>query len=411
MKKFLIALTTLLVLVRIYFLYTSFNFESMVFTKDSFHYIEISKDFFSKYINGKNDNFWVYTFRLPGYPFILLLINSISEVRYVIYINLIFDLISSIYIFKFLYKFSKSTITSYFGVVLFLLNSNILISSTQIMTESVSTALLLVSVFYIDQNSMSKNLISGISLGLFSLIKPLGIYILFLFIFYKIFYFRKKIKEIIIFSFIPLCLISLIYANNYQNYNTFFYSTSSYFHTQWFNDASDALCEELNFNQLRVSEPGYKFELWKESNNFDSFTNPEIFINTLRNDSNKNVFRNIDCKIISASRSIAWNMFGIRQSNWNNSFLNQSSINIVKIYSLFYVTCINFVVLFTIFKSIKSKHSYLIYLIIFYLAMTSIIPFGNARIRVLIEPYLVILFVLNLGNFVKPFQDWIKKSK
>ena len=411
MKKFLIALTTLLVLVRIYFLYTSFNFESMVFTKDSFHYIEISKDFFSKYINGKNDNFWVYTFRLPGYPFILLLINSISEVRYVIYINLIFDLISSIYIFKFLYKFSKSTITSYFGVVLFLLNSNILISSTQIMTESVSTALLLVSVFYIDQNSMSKNLISGISLGLFSLIKPLGIYILFLFIFYKIFYFRKKIKEIIIFSFIPLCLISLIYANNYQNYNTFFYSTSSYFHTQWFNDASDALCEELNFNQLRVSEPGYKFELWKESNNFDSFTNPEIFINTLRNDSNKNVFRNIDCKIISASRSIAWNMFGIRQSNWNNSFLNQSSINIVKIYSLFYVTCINFVVLFTIFKSIKSKHSYLIYLIIFYLAMTSIIPFGNARIRVLIEPYLVILFVLNLGNFVKPFQNWIKKSK
>lgn len=411
MKKFLIALITLLVLVRIYFLYSSFNFESMVFTKDSFHYIEISKDFFSKYINGKNDNFWIYTFRLPGYPFILLLINSISEVRYVIYINLIFDLISSIYIFKFLYKFSKNTFTSYFGVVLFLLNSNILISSTQIMTESVSTALLLVSVFYIDQNSMSKNLISGISLGLFSLIKPLGIYILFLFIFYKIFYFRKKIKEIIIFSFIPLCLISLIYANNYQNYNTFFYSTSSYFHTQWFNDASDALCEELNFNQLRVSEPGYKFELWKESNNFDSFTNPEIFINTLRNDSNKNVFRNIDCKIISASRSIAWNMFGIRQSNWNNSFLNQSSINIVKIYSLFYVTCINFVVLFTIFKSIKSKHSYLIYLIIFYLAMTSIIPFGNARIRVLIEPYLVILFVLNLGNFVKPFQDWIKKSK
>lgn len=411
MKKFLIALITLLVLVRIYFLYSSFNFESMVFTKDSFHYIEISKDFFSKYINGKNDNFWIYTFRLPGYPFILLLINSISEVRYVIYINLIFDLISSIYIFKFLYKFSKSTSTSYFGVVLFLLNSNILISSTQIMTESVSTALLLVSVFYIDQNSMSKNLISGISLGLFSLIKPLGIYILFLFIFYKIFYFRKKIKEIIIFSFIPLCLISLIYTNNYQNYNTFFYSTSSYFHTQWFNDASDALCEELNFNQLRVSEPGYKFELWKESNNFDSFTNPEIFINTLRNDSNKNVFRNIDCKIISASRSIAWNMFGIRQSNWNNSFLNQSSINIVKIYSLFYVTCINFVFLFTIFKSIKSKHSYLIYLIIFYLAMTSIIPFGNARIRVLIEPYLVILFVLNLGNFVKPFQDWIKKSK
>lgn len=411
MKKFLIALITLLVLVRIYFLYSSFNFESMVFTKDSFHYIEISKDFFSKYINGKNDNFWIYTFRLPGYPFILLLINSISEVRYVIYINLIFDLISSIYIFKFLYKFSKSTFTSYFGVVLFLLNSNILISSTQIMTESVSTALLLVSVFYIDQNSMSKNLISGISLGLFSLIKPLGIYILFLFIFYKVFYFRKKIKEIIIFSFIPLCLISLIYANNYQNYNTFFYSTSSYFHTQWFNDASDALCEELNFNQLRVSEPGYKFELWKESNNFDSFTNPEIFINTLRNDSNKNVFRNIDCKIISASRSIAWNMFGIRQSNWNNSFLNQSSINIVKIYSLFYVTCINFVFLFTIFKSIKSKHSYLIYLIIFYLAMTSIIPFGNARIRVLIEPYLVILFVLNLGNFVKPFQDWIKKSK
>lgn len=411
MKKFLIALITLLVLVRIYFLYSSFNFESMVFTKDSFHYIEISKDFFSKYINGKNDNFWIYTFRLPGYPFILLLINSISEVRYVIYINLIFDLISSIYIFKFLYKFSKSTFTSYFGVVLFLLNSNILISSTQIMTESVSTALLLVSVFYIDQNSISKNLISGISLGLFSLIKPLGIYILFLFIFYKIFYFRKKIKEIIIFSFIPLCLISLIYTNNYQNYNTFFYSTSSYFHTQWFNDASDALCEELNFNQLRVSEPGYKFELWKESNNFDSFTNPEIFIDTLRNDSNKNVFRNIDCKIISASRSIAWNMFGIRQSNWNNSFLNQSSINIVKIYSLFYVACINFVFLFTIFKSIKSKHSYLIYLIIFYLAITSIIPFGNARIRVLIEPYLVILFVLNLGNFVKPFQDWIKKSK
>lgn len=411
MKKFLLALIALIVILRIYFLYSAFNFESMVFTKDSFHYIDISKDFFSKYINGKNENFWIYTFRLPGYPLILLLINTISEMRFAIYLNLIFDLISSIYIFKFLYKFSKSILTSYFGVVLFLLNSNILISSTQIMTESISTVLLLVSIFYIDQNSIPKNLISGTSLGLFSLIKPLGVYILILFICYKIFYFRNKIKEIIIFSFIPICLISLIYTNNYQNYNIFFYSTSSYFHIQWFNDASDALCEELNFNQIRVSEPGYKFESWKELNNFDSSTNPEIFISTLRNDSNRAVFKNIDCKIISASRSIAWNMFGIRQSNWSNSFLNQSSINLVKIYSLIYVSCINFVLLFSIFKSIKSKHSYLIYLIIFYLAMTSIIPFGNARIRVLIEPYLVILFVLNLGSFIKPFQDWIKKSK
>ena len=97
------------------------------------------------------------------------------------------------------------------------------------------------------------------------------------------------------------------------------------------------MCDDLDFNNIRVSEPGYRFEEWKIENGFDQETIPKTLIDGLRQDSRENLFNNLDCKIISITRSSVWNMFGIRQSNWNNSFIQTPFLELIKIYSLIYV--------------------------------------------------------------------------
>ena len=399
-KKYFATLITLVIL-RLLFIIYSTNFDLMMFTKDSYHYINLSENISQSYFEQNIENYWINTFRLLGYPIFISFFNQFINLENIIYTNLIFDLLSCLLVYKIIYNLKKDQFLGFLGAALFLLNPNVLISSSQIMTENISMFLLLLTVFLSKSQKTSHIIFSGISLGLFSLVKPFGVYVLIFIIILKIFLFKTGVKKILLFSVIPLSVISLIYLNNFQNYGTSFYTTSSYFHMQWFNDASSALCENFDFNQDRVSEPGYKFEEWKLENKFNNQTEPKIFINNLKQDSQEGTFQNIQCKVASIVRSTTWNLFGIRGSNWNNSFIEQPYLNLVKLFSLFYVVLINLIFILTLFAKKNKGYLFYLLLIIFYLTLISILPYGNARTRVLIEPYLIIIFACNVQYLIK----------
>ena len=107
------------------------------------------------------------------------------------------------------------------------------------------------------------------------------------------------------------------------------------------------------------------------------------------------------CKVASIVRSTTWNLFGIRGSNWNNSFIEQPYLNLVKLFSLFYVVLINLIFILTLFAKKNKGYLFYLLLIIFYLTLISILPYGNARTRVLIEPYLIIIFACNVQYLIK----------
>ena len=384
-----------LILIRVWILQISLKSKNIYLTKDSDHYIELSEDINYFFFNDNLVNYWLSTFRLPGYPIVLNIFSNFFDIKYAVYINFVADLVTLFILYKLLSMYFESNFM-YIGCILFLTNTNILMSSTQIMTESLST-MLLIATFYYFKNK--KYIFSGIFIALLSIFKPLGIYLVLMYVLLLIFEnknFTKKILKLIIF---PIIIISGIYVNNLIQYESGFYSTSSYFHLQWFNEASESICKNYDFNNLNVSEPGYVFENWLEMEGLSKTSESEFLIDSLKTDASSNLFENIHCKAISMVRSSIWNMFGIRSSNWNNFDFNNFSLIIIKGFSLIYAILMNLSVLKTLLRKNREQIVFQVLLItLFYILVNSILPFGNSRTRVLIEPMLVFLFIDNLSK-------------
>ena len=112
MEKLLKSVIGLLILVRVLFLQIATKSTSIYLTKDSDHYILLSKDIEYFFFNDNLSNYWLSTFRLPGYPVLLNIFSRISELKNIIYLNLIADLIVLYLIYKFLFiYFEKSIVT------------------------------------------------------------------------------------------------------------------------------------------------------------------------------------------------------------------------------------------------------------------------------------------------------------
>ena len=384
-----------LILIRVWFLQKALKSKNIYLTKDSDHYIELSGDINYFFFNDNLADYWLSTFRLPGYPIVLNIFSNFLDIKYVVYINLVADLVTLFLLYKLLSMYFESNFT-YIGCIVFLTNTNILISSTQIMTESLSTMLLIASYYYFKNK---KYFFSGIFIALLSIFKPLGIYLVLMYVLLLIFENKNFTKQILKLIILPVIIISGIYVNNLIQYESGFYSTSSYFHLQWFNDARKSICNNYDFNDLNVSEPGYAFENWLETQGLSKTSESKILIDSLKTDANSNLFKNIHCKAISMIRSSIWNMFGIRSSNWNNFDFNNFSLIIIKGFSLIYAILMNLSVLKTFLYKNRAQMVFQVLLItLFYILITSTLPFGNSRTRVLIEPMLVLLFIDNLSK-------------
>mgnify|MGYP001177088382 CR=1 FL=1 len=390
MEKVTKASISFLILFRFLFLNYASKLEKIYLTKDSDHYLELSSSISYFFFNDNLYDYWLSTFRMPGYPLLLSLFQKLFDTNLLIFLNFIADLLTLWLIYKILQKYNGKNIT-YLGCILFLINPNSLISSTQIMTESISTTLLFGSFYFFDEK---KYALSGLSIALLGIIKPLGIYVLCFYLIILFIYKNKKIANYVKIAFFPLIFIGSLFINNFIQYETSFYSTSSYFHMQWFNSASENICENYDFNQLEVSEPGYVFENWLLENNLERESDSKILINKLRESSKIGLFNNIHCKLISLSRSTLWNMFGVRGSNWENITSSNHIYLVTRLFSLIYVATINFSLLKAILSKNKSPFLMrLLLIIVGYILVSSILPFGNSRTRVLIEPFLIIVFL------------------
>ena len=388
-KQLLIAV---LILVRLIFIYFATKYEATYLKKDSNHYLILSESIKDYFFNDDLEEFWMPTTRTIGYPFILSLLGKVTEIGNYIYLNFIVDLFISIVLFRTIGQLTKNRSIQYIGAALFLANPNVLISSSQVMTESLSTLFFLLSISYLIKRDSRSIVLAGISIGLFSFIKPMGHILLLLSIVIGVYWFKYNLKQVILLSCIPiLCMVGTSY-NNYVQYESFFYSTSSYFHLQWFNGASDALCEKIDFNQLEVNEPGYVFDEWKKELDSKTLYSSGLFIEALKDSSTTGITENIRCKSISTFHSMLWNFLGIRSTNWSETYLNHSLVSGIIFYSYTYVLFSAFAFVYFL---LSKKHLFLspiIFIISSYTLITSVtLPYGNARTRVLIEPFVVIV--------------------
>jgi Gpi18-like mannosyltransferase len=393
MEKITKTSISFLIFSRFLFLIYASKLEKIYLTKDSDHYLELSSNISYYFLNDNLNDYWLSTFRMPGYPLLINIFHKIFDVNLLIFVNFIADLLTLYLIYKILFKYYDSTIAC-IGCIIFLINPNSLISSTQIMTESISTTLLFTSFYFFDEK---KYTFSGLSVGLLGIIKPLGLYVVFFYLILLILRRNKKLTNYFKIALFPVILIGSVYVNNYIQYETSFYSTSSSFHMQWFNTASNNICKNYDFNELEVSEPGYVFENWLLENNLSKQSDSKILINKLKLDSKIGFFKNVHCKLLSISRSTVWNMFGIRGSNWESISDNNYVYLSIRLFSLIYVSLINFSLLRMVLS--KNKSDFLLGLLLItvgYIVVSSILPFGNSRTRVLIEPFLVIIFVCSL---------------
>ena len=138
---------------RLAFLDYASKFENIYLTKDSDHYIELSSNILFFYFNDNLYDYWLSTFRLPGYPLIINIFQEFFDKSSLIFLNFAADAFTLWIIYKILQKhFSKNI--AYIGCILFLINPNSLISSSQIMTESISTTLFFLSFYFL----MKKNI-------------------------------------------------------------------------------------------------------------------------------------------------------------------------------------------------------------------------------------------------------------
>ena len=382
----------LLILLRIIFIYYATKYEQTYLKKDSNHYLILSESIRNYFFNDELKDFWMPTTRTMGYPIILSLLGKISNVENYLYINLIVDLTSSVVLFKTIGQLTENKSVQYLGLVLFFVNPNVLISSSQIMTESLSLLFFLLSFCFLIRGDPRSILIAGLSIAIFSFMKPMGHLLLFLAIIVGAYWFRFRLKKILLLSCIPVvCMLGVSY-NNHLQYESFFYSTSSYFHIQWFNGASSALCNKLDFDQLEVVEPGYVFDEWKKTLDNETLSTSGLFIDELKESSSDGLFKNIRCKFISVSHSIVWNFFGVRSANWSETYLSSSFVKSVIYYSYFYVLLSASSLLYFVFRERRPSLYPIIFLIVAYTLITSItLPYGNARTRVLIEPFNVII--------------------
>ena len=82
-----------LILIRVWFLQIALKSKNIYLTKDSDHYIELSEDINYFFFNDNLVDYWLSTFRLPGYPIVLNIFSNFLDIKYAVYINFVADLV------------------------------------------------------------------------------------------------------------------------------------------------------------------------------------------------------------------------------------------------------------------------------------------------------------------------------
>ena len=383
-----------LIIARFIFLFNSFNNDEIILSKDSITFLRLSGDISFYYFNDNLNDFWFSTFRPIGFPIILNIFTSIFDYKYFIFLNFCFDLLTCFYLFRIVSKILDNEYAK-ISSILFLVNLNVLISSTQILTESITLLFFTISIYYL----LNKNIyMSGFFLSLFSLIKPYGLYFFISFFIILLLIHKLPAKKMILFSFSTFTFLPIV-INNYIQFEKAFISTSGSFHILYLNNASEQLCNEIDFENEIVSNPTWNKKNFNDSLTSDEITNSSKYIEALNNEAANGLFQNLECKAISVMRSAYYQLFGIRSSNWNNIISGTGFYAIAALSALVVIISNISIVAYLFIK--KNKSVNIIYFFtMLHILISAVIPYGNSRFRVLVEP-LIIVLILYFIHYMK----------
>ena len=90
--------------------------------------------------------------------------------------------------------------------------------------------------------------------------------------------------------------------NNYIQFEKAFISTSGSFHILYLNNASEQLCNEIDFENEIVSNPTWNKKNFNDSLTSDEITNSSKYIEALNNEAANGLLQNLECKAISVMK-------------------------------------------------------------------------------------------------------------
>lgn len=170
----------------------------------------------------------------PGYPFFLAFIYALfghSKIV-VVLIQIILGALVMIALYRFVYKrFGEKP--AFWASLLFILDINSALFTTQLTTESLFTLVLVMTLLLVlevfEEGSLGKTLLAGIFLGMATIIRPIAIYFAFPILIYVLFtkISRKKLGQWAIILGLQLILISPWVIRNRVVFGELFYTTIS----------------------------------------------------------------------------------------------------------------------------------------------------------------------------------------
>lgn len=427
-KNLLIPALVISLIIKIFFFIFLLYFDLSLLYGDQSKYWDLSEKIF-------NENVFFYkefgTMRVPLYPLFLAGLKLInSNIYFIIFTQMLINFYVLYLIFKIGFLFSLKIAN--ISVLISALSLNLLNSSFFILTESLFLPFFLIFMFnflkFFSENNYNYKylIISSIFLGLATLTRPLSLYF-FIIIFFV--FFKKNITSnlkslsifLIIFSIIlsPWCIRNYKLFDNYSLTNSAGPNLAGYYlpylasnqENKPVNQTRDIIYKELkktiNYDQnpFNYSIEESKFflkkiknyslivfiETWLEGNLKFIFTPPIVDLYYLL-DIDKTNFSEINEK--SFIKSCLIYLF----DNENKQF------SILMILSIFIIMISRMLSLISLF--VFEKKNFLIMAIMVSIIILNLIltgPIGSARYRIIVEPFLIIMFSISLNFIIEKF--------
>ena len=371
------------------------------------------------------------TMRVPLYPIFLYILKLInSSIYFVIFVQLIINFYILYLIYQIGCLFNKAV--GNISILISSISLNLLNSSLFILTESIFLPFFLLYILNLLKFLKNKNyknkylIISSIFLGLATLTRPISLYF-FIFIFFV--FFKKKlllnIQSSIIFLVIFSILLSPWCFRNYKLFNKYSLTNSagpnlagyylpylaSNYEDKSVNFMRSKIYKELRKNINYNQNP---FDYSKEESKFffekiDNYP-LSVFVETWIEGSLKFIFAPPIIDFYYLFNFDKTNFSEINESSFikssivylfNNDNLYFSILMLFSIIIIFISRLFSFLSLLFIERKNLLLISVIVSIIILNLIITG--PIGSARYRIVVEPFLIIMFSISFKFLLQKF--------
>jgi 4-amino-4-deoxy-L-arabinose transferase-like glycosyltransferase len=226
---------------------------------DAKNYIVLAKNILIKHQFSVYEGETGYreTARTPGYPLFIGFSFLLSGAREwsILLLQMILDSLISVFIFFSVLVLFKNISAAFFAGVIYSIHPHQLLYTTQILSEILFTFLLFTSIifllFFLNNERKSVLALSGVSLGMATLTRPISFYFFIPVLFILFLFLKKRAKKIFVYG--PLFLLSFFliltpwYIRNYLTFKSVFLSTIGNWNIGYYN-AGFVVASKENIN-------------------------------------------------------------------------------------------------------------------------------------------------------------------